>query len=170
MFLYMYTVSIHGRSFSFILSTCTIFLCIHLYTLQILVDQDRNIMGVTVGFPGTYSDKTVMNFDEAMARLRSKEYQRHFYDLYRSDGSTFQCKGVFVLSDNGYNKWSSVIMPSKYPKSDKEVCAYVHMCISALFTHPPFSVYMLLAGTVQQHGRKLEERRGMHVRYPERVL
>ncbi|CAM9864889.1 unnamed protein product, partial [Pylaiella littoralis] len=70
---------------------------------------------VTPGFTGATNDKTIIRFDKAVTRIRTDPiYTERTYNLYDADGATRQEKGCYLLVDNGYHKWNTLMAPTKY--------------------------------------------------------
>ncbi|CAB1104922.1 unnamed protein product [Ectocarpus sp. CCAP 1310/34] len=83
---------------------------------QVTVDHSGRVLAVTRGFTGATNDKTIIRYDKAVTRIRTDPvYTEQKYKLYAQDGQQFEEKGCYLLVDNGYHKWRTLIPPSKCP-------------------------------------------------------
>lgn len=88
---------------------------------QITVNHRRRILSSTVGLPGRWNDKTVVRFDSFITKIHDGElYGDIMYDLFKSDGSNISVKGLWILVDGGYLRWSSTIPPFKVYANSNE--------------------------------------------------
>ncbi|CAN0386644.1 unnamed protein product, partial [Pylaiella littoralis] len=82
---------------------------------QVTVDHTKRALAVTPGFTGATNDKTIIRFDKAVTRIRTDPiYTERTYNLYDADGATRQEKGCYLLVNNGYHKWNTLMAPTKY--------------------------------------------------------
>ena len=81
---------------------------------EVMVNHRGRILSVTTGFHGSVNDKTIVKFDGAMTSIRDGLYADHSFLIYDSDGNLVEMKGAYVICDNGYLKWPSMMEPSKY--------------------------------------------------------
>ncbi|CAN0441290.1 unnamed protein product, partial [Pylaiella littoralis] len=85
---------------------------------QVTVNHAGRVLAVTEGFTGSTNDKTIICWDAAVDRIRKdKQYTEKTFDVYNKDGTTRTLKGCYLIVDNGYHKWRTLIEPSKYPLS-----------------------------------------------------
>eukprot|EP00904_Undaria_pinnatifida_P003324 jgi/Undpi1/12993/HiC_scaffold_7.g02657.m1 len=83
---------------------------------QVTVDHTKRVLAVTRGFTGATNDKTIIRYDAAVKRIREDTvYTKRKYKLYAEDGVQFEEEGCYLLVDNGYHKWRTLIPPSKCP-------------------------------------------------------
>ncbi|CAM9724983.1 unnamed protein product, partial [Ectocarpus sp. 4 AP-2014] len=83
---------------------------------QVTVDHSGRVLAVTRGFTGATNDKTIIRYDTAVTCIRTDPvYTEQKYKLYAQDGEQFEERGCYLLVDNGYHKWRTLIPPSKYP-------------------------------------------------------
>jgi hypothetical protein len=77
--------------------------------------HSRRIIGVTKGFPGTVSDKTICRYDSFLIALRTQSrYLQLSYQLYNTQDDTLETmRGAYVICDGGYYKWRTMQCPRK---------------------------------------------------------
>ena len=64
--------------------------------------------------PARWNDKTIVLFDTFMSNLHTgKIYGNNTFQLYSLDGTTTECKGLWLCVDNGYLRWPCTIPPFK---------------------------------------------------------
>lgn len=93
---------------------------------NIVVNHRRRILSSTGGHPSTWNDKTLVLFDDFLTRLRKGEIlSENDFELLEEtpDGEIVRVryKGVWILVDNGYHKWSLTIPPFKHVSGRKEL-------------------------------------------------
>lgn len=72
---------------------------------QVTVNHAGRVLAVTEGFTGSTNDKTIINWDAAVDKIRTdKQYTEKEFDVYNEDGTTRTLKGCYVIVDNGYHK------------------------------------------------------------------
>lgn len=91
-----------------------------------MVNHRRRILSSTGGHPSTWNDKTLVLFDNFLTRLRKGEIlSENDFELLEEapDGEIVRVryKGVWILVDNGYHKWSLTIPPFKHVCGRKEL-------------------------------------------------
>jgi hypothetical protein len=86
----------------------------------------KQILGTTCGHPGTWNDKSIIQFDEFIQGvhegklLADKEFKLFEYDKEgRVVEITYQ--GAWFLVDNGYLDWSTTVPPMKHPVTYEEI-------------------------------------------------
>ncbi|CAB1097890.1 unnamed protein product [Ectocarpus sp. CCAP 1310/34] len=83
---------------------------------QVTVDHTKRVLAVTPGFTGSTNDKSIIRYDTAVTKIREDPiYSEKEFTVYEADGTPYQLKGCYLLVDNGYHKWVTLIPPSKYP-------------------------------------------------------
>ena len=86
-------------------------------SFQISVNHRRQILHSTHGFPGGWTDTTVVRYDEFVTKIHRGEL---YADVeYVVDGKRY--KGVWIACDNGCLNWSATIPPYKSTNSRKEI-------------------------------------------------
>lgn len=90
---------------------------------EVTVDHVGKCLHVSEGHPGSRSDKTIVKTDEFLQAMKKKEilWEDVTFVLYRADGSTFQVRGAYLISDNGYAKWRMLQAPIKSPSTLDEL-------------------------------------------------
>jgi len=76
-------------------------------------------LGTTCGHPGHWNDKTLVLFDQFVSGVyKGTIYSDIEYDLYEKnvDGEIqkMQYKGAWIIVDNGYLNWPTMIPPYKH--------------------------------------------------------
>ena len=93
-------------------------------TCNVTCTRRRRITHVTSGFPARWNDKTIVKFDEHVNKVKGKKlYDDVKFRLCdrKTDGSIIEVwhTGAWVLCNNGYLKWSTLI-PSFVLTSDRK--------------------------------------------------
>jgi hypothetical protein len=70
---------------------------------------------------GSTTDKTIVRFDRVATGLRDGDYANHTAELFDKDGNIHNMNGCYVINDNGYHKWSTMMEPSKHATSHEEI-------------------------------------------------
>ncbi|CAN0435080.1 unnamed protein product [Discosporangium mesarthrocarpum] len=74
-------------------------------TYQVAVDHSGFAPGVTVGFPGAENDKTIMQYDGTIQKIRHDPKNPQLeYKLVDSEGNKYTEKGAYIIVDGGYHK------------------------------------------------------------------
>jgi hypothetical protein len=82
---------------------------------EITVDHFRRIHAVTGSHYGTRNDKTIVQFDDHIQSIhKGEKYADVEYKLYDADGELQTCTGAWIISDNGYHRWSCMACPMKH--------------------------------------------------------
>lgn len=95
-------------------------------TYNLTVNHQRRILSTTKGHPATFNDKTLITYDEFVKTLKDSKYDDKFefelYD-YNEDGKVIRSKykGVWLIVDNGYLRWSVTVPPIKKTNLRKEI-------------------------------------------------
>lgn len=72
---------------------------------QAIVGRDGRVLGVTRGFPGGQSDKSIARHDPNVQRIReSAAYRDRQYKLRNVDGTESVRKGLYLVVDGGCHK------------------------------------------------------------------
>lgn len=72
---------------------------------EVTVDHAGRALAVTKGFTGSTNDKTIIRYDEAVARIRTlQQYKGREYTLRKADGTCRKRKGCYLIVDNGYHE------------------------------------------------------------------
>lgn len=72
---------------------------------QVTVDHTGRVLAVTEGFPGAQNDKTIIRYDAAVKSIREDPaYTEAVFHLRDATGSSVECKGAYLIVDNGYHK------------------------------------------------------------------
>lgn len=87
-------------------------------TYNIAVNHRRQILSSTPGHPARWNDKTIQLFDEFMLQVRNGDILTDVtFDLYERNGNgdiiTVTYEGVWIMVDNGYLAWSTLVPPYK---------------------------------------------------------
>ena len=88
---------------------------------EVLVNHRKLILNVTQGFYGATNDKTIVRFDKAAMDLKAGKYAHFEQEVFDAKGEKKLLKGAYMINDNGYHKWSTMMEPSKTSKSDNEL-------------------------------------------------
>jgi hypothetical protein len=89
------------------------------------VNHRKRILSTTSGHPSTWNDKTIVLYDDFITGINNGDILSDFvFELLERDDNNEvkkrQYTGVWILADNGYSDWSSLIAPSKYSSSKKK--------------------------------------------------
>ena len=86
-------------------------------TYNMTVNHRRRILGTTKGHPGSWNDKTIVFFDTFIKAIKRGDIlQDNIFELLeRREGEIVRVKyrGVWIVVDNGYHKWSVTVPPFK---------------------------------------------------------
>lgn len=75
---------------------------------EVICDHAGRIIASTRGFPGAQNDKTVVNRDLSVMRIRDVEpWASYKYELCDEKGDTTEHTGGWLLVDGGYHKVST---------------------------------------------------------------
>lgn len=70
-----------------------------------MVDHTRRALGGTVGFPEAQNNKTIIRYDSLVRRIQQDPvFSEQEFQLRGEDGGVKDCRGVYLLVDNGYHK------------------------------------------------------------------
>ena len=89
-------------------------------TFNVTVDHSRQILSSTTGHPARWSDATLARLDPMFDRLNSGDFNNFSFELDRRDDEPISINGAYVLVDNGYVNWSTIIPPMKNPTKISE--------------------------------------------------
>ena len=82
---------------------------------QLVCDHTGKILASTVGFCGSWNDKTIVKFDGAVYALRSSpRYNRRKFQVYGADKSLRDLEGLYFICDGGYHHWLELICPWRH--------------------------------------------------------
>ena len=87
---------------------------------EVVVNHRKFILAVTPGWYGSVVDKTIVKFDKAMLDIRDGRYADYTYEVYNDEGRKYTMRGAYVLCDNGYLSWTTMMEPSKVSASVEE--------------------------------------------------
>ncbi|CAN0178702.1 unnamed protein product [Ascophyllum nodosum] len=88
---------------------------------QVTVDHSGRVLAVTRGFAGAHNDKTIVRYDDAVQQIRENAtYTERVLQLRGKNGELIDCKGNYLIVDNGYHKWRVLQEPSKYPTTPED--------------------------------------------------
>ena len=93
-------------------------------TYNLTVNHRREILGSTLGHPGSFNDKTVVLYDEFITDIKNRELLSDYeFELMEHRGEevvSVKYRGVWIVVDNGYNNWSITVPPfSNSSRRDK---------------------------------------------------
>ena len=93
-------------------------------TYNVTVSHSRQIIGTTIGHPGTFNDKTVIMFDRLLADIHNNHLKEdHRFTLLEKDQNNNIVEkdyvGAWFIVDNGYLNWSCTVPPMKHALSYK---------------------------------------------------
>ena len=81
-------------------------------TYNLTVNHKRWILNSTTGHPGRWNDKTLVRFNACVFQLQHGEFDdKMTFELKTKQGSSINLKGAYVIVDNGYMEWSSIVPP-----------------------------------------------------------
>ncbi|CAB1116573.1 unnamed protein product [Ectocarpus sp. CCAP 1310/34] len=73
-------------------------------------DHTGRIIAATKSYPGSANDKTIIQRDKSIWRIRDEEpWSSLKYKLYNADGSETEYKGAWLVVDGGYQKVKTVL-------------------------------------------------------------
>ena len=88
---------------------------------EVVVNHRRWIQSCTKAFYGSHNDKTLSRYDPFIQKLHAQGWlQNSTFEVQTSDGRKKIVRGLYLLSDNGYNKWRCLQCPIKWPSTIKE--------------------------------------------------
>ncbi|CAN0329295.1 unnamed protein product, partial [Ascophyllum nodosum] len=88
---------------------------------QVTVDHAGRALAVTSGFTGATNDKTIIRYDAAVNKINNdNQYKGREYKLRKADGTYRERKGCYLIVDNGYHEWVTLMAPSKYPADNDD--------------------------------------------------
>jgi len=97
-------------------------------TYNITVNHRRHILSSTTGHSARYNDKTLIWYDEFLCGIHERKILSTFtFELLeRTDQNTegfhsVKYKGPWVMVDNGYLRWSSIMPPFKTADKYSEI-------------------------------------------------
>jgi hypothetical protein len=75
----------------------------------------QQILGTTTGHPGSWSDKTLVLYDDFIRDIKSGAILDDYtFELLERQGDTVVAvtyQGVWIVVDNGYQNWSITVPP-----------------------------------------------------------
>jgi hypothetical protein len=95
-------------------------------TYNLTVNHRRRILSSTRGHPGRWNDKTLVLYDSLSTDLRDgRRYANNEFELLETDPVTGNIRkvryvGVWLVVDNGYLSWSTLIPPITSPATWQE--------------------------------------------------
>ncbi|CAM9899303.1 unnamed protein product, partial [Ectocarpus sp. 8 AP-2014] len=88
---------------------------------QVTVDHAGRAIAITSGFTGATNDKTIIRYDAGVHTIKTDaQYTKRTYQLRRTDGTFRERMGCYLIVDNGYHEWVTLIAPSKYPANSED--------------------------------------------------
>ena len=95
-------------------------------TYNVTVTHCRQIIGTTIGHPGTFNDKTVIMFDRLLGDIHNNHLKDdHQFMLLEKDANNNivekEYVGAWFIVDNGYLNWSCTVPPMKHATSYKYI-------------------------------------------------
>jgi hypothetical protein len=79
------------------------------------VDHSKKILSVTQSHYGARNDKTIVRYDEHVMNVRNGDlYADEIFHLYDEHGVPQEQKGLYLICDGGYHKWSCLQCPMKH--------------------------------------------------------
>ncbi|CAB1103160.1 unnamed protein product [Ectocarpus sp. CCAP 1310/34] len=95
---------------------------------EVTVDHVGRALAVTNGFTGATNDKTIIRYDSGVNNIRTEsQYTEREYKLRKVNGTERTRRGCFLIMDNWYHEWVTLIAPSKYPQSNKDTAFSRHL-------------------------------------------
>jgi hypothetical protein len=97
---------------------------------QCTVDHHKRFLHVTNCFYGNTNDKTICKYDSFISKLRYKNdpvFRNCKFVLYDENGNQYEETDPFLISDNGFMKWSCLICPFKIYSLASEVFWSKHL-------------------------------------------
>ena len=95
---------------------------------EVICNHRKKILHVTKGFYGSVNDKTIVRFDKAANDVKKGLYKQTT-EVFDRNGSIKTMKGGFLICDNGYHHWATLMPPTKVALSDEEF-KWSEMCES----------------------------------------
>ena len=94
-------------------------------TFNVVVNNRREILHTTSGYPARWNDKTLILFDEFLTNIQSGNIlQDCEFELFEYNENKVVCKrkykGCWIIVDNGYFPWPTIIPPFKSVKYRKD--------------------------------------------------
>ena len=85
---------------------------------NICVNHKRQILHTTRGHPSRWNDKSIVFFDEFVMKIKNGQIlSNNEFELLEKDAlgniTTKKYKGAWILCDNGYQNWSTLMAPMK---------------------------------------------------------
>jgi hypothetical protein len=95
-------------------------------TYNIHVTHRRRILATTFGHPARWNDKTLQLYDDYAKKMYDGTFLGNDFTFTLLEGDENQAEevlyvGPWEIVDNGYLKWSTMIPPSKYYSTYKEM-------------------------------------------------
>jgi len=81
------------------------------------VDHHLKYIAVTRGYYGTYTDKTIVQYDKFVSDLHENKYELgrdYEFTLYDKEGNPSTEKGAYLICDGGYLAWRILMTGFKY--------------------------------------------------------
>ena len=75
------------------------------------VDHDCKFLYVGELFAGRFNDKTKVQYDKYVQKLRTGEFKDVNFNYVDQNGEVQQETGLYVICDNDYHKWSQTLAP-----------------------------------------------------------
>ena len=88
---------------------------------QVVVDHFRRVHHVSVAFFGAANDKSITKNDAYPIAIGKGLHEDVEFVLYDENGVPTLCNGAYLIVDNGYQKWSFLIPPSKSSNNRDEI-------------------------------------------------
>jgi hypothetical protein len=87
---------------------------------QVVCDSKLFIAYVSDGFPGARNDMTTLKYCEELKKLRDRKhfYSKFKYRILSHDGGEKVLEGIYLICDNGYLRWVSLMCPMKDASND----------------------------------------------------
>ena len=82
-------------------------------SFQAIVGPNREIFHVSVGFPGTYNDKSIAHQDDIVRQIMHGKLKDIDFIMFDLNGVPRKCKGAYVIVDGGYQKRACFMNPDK---------------------------------------------------------
>src|SRR6056300_1943203 len=85
-------------------------------SFEVIVSHMRRILTVSSGDWGSWQDKTIVTYDEAVQKIRSDpKYKNFIWRTWSKDGSVAVVhKGVYLICHGGYLDWKVLVPPYKH--------------------------------------------------------
>ncbi|KAG7345430.1 DDE superfamily endonuclease [Nitzschia inconspicua] len=95
-------------------------------TYNLVCNHRRRILSTTTGHPARWNDKTIVKFDSFVMGLYNGDNVANVpFELYeyneRQEVTKREYRGAWLLTDNGYHKWSTTVPPYKSTTSRREI-------------------------------------------------